>query len=299
MGKKLEKLNPQASARQEKLLLGVVKPPPGHVFYSRDLAAGEPTVISHYSKDKNYFDATLGYIGKAPEYHGDILKIDDLYLTGAALSPMYKKMMRELFNSKFGTSTFSEKWLEKDEKGKDIGKEFIISQIKAPRKLSKIFVLGLGYGMQPKKMVKQAYDSGFNVTVEQAREFHRAYWQWAAGVKRFGDQMAAKFEREGYLVNQFGFRLVPDKKFKALNYMIQSSVSGLMNILIPQILEECPHEKFVGIVHDELLSYGNQALIEESRLGTIRAQERLNKTLNWSVPMRVGFVYSDNLHGAK
>lgn len=291
MGKKLEKLNPQASARSEKLLLGVVKPPPDNVFYSRDLAAGEPTVVAHYSRDKNYFDATLGYIGKAPEYHGDILKIDDLYLTSAALSPMYKKLMRELFNTKFGTLSFPEQWLT--------NKEVILAEVKKPRKLSKIFCLGLSYGMQPKKMVKQAYDSGFNVTLEQAKEFHRAYWQWAAGVKRFGDMMTKKFETDGFLVNQFGFRLMPDKPYKAMNYMIQSSVSGLMNILIPQILDECPHEKFVGIVHDELLSYGNQALIEESRAGTIRAQDRLNKTLNWSVPMRVGFIFSDNLHGAK
>lgn len=291
MAKKLERLNAQATARSEKLLLSTVIPPAGNVFYSRDLAAGEPTVICHYSGDRNYYDAAFAFKGRAPEYRGDLLKIDDIYLTGMSFSPMHKRLMRELFNTKFSQNTFAEQWLA--------DKEVILGQVKKPRKLSKIMVLGLGYSMGPRKMVKQAYDAGYTVTLAEAKEFFNAYWTWAADVKRFGDRMSTLYTKQGYLVNQFGYRLTPDKDYKALNYMIQSSVSGLMNVLIPQILEECPHEKFVGIIHDELLSYGPKSLIEESRNGTVRAQARLNAALKWNVPMQVGFVAGDNLFTAK
>lgn len=291
MGKKLEKLNPQASARQEKLLLSCVKPPESHIFISRDLAAGEPTVICHYSQDHNYHDAAFGMQGKLPYYAGDLLKINDIYLTGMSFSPMHSGLMRELFHTKFGTISFSEQWL--------IDKEVILGQVKKQRKLSKIMVLGLGYSMGPKKMVKQAYDAGYTVTLPQAQEFFKNYWLWAADVKRFGDRMSKLFKQQGYLVNQFGFRLTPDKDYKALNYMIQSSVSGLMNVLIPQILTACPHEKFVGIIHDELISYGPKSLVDTSKSGTILAQKQLNETLKWRVPMQVGFVTGNNLYEAK
>lgn len=291
MAKRLEKLNAQATARREELLLSTVKPPPGNIFYSRDLAAGEPTVICHYSGDRNYFDATFGFKNRAPEYRGDLLKIDDIYLSSMSFSPLHKKLMKELFHTKFGTLSFSEQWLQ--------NKEIILDQIKKPRRLAKIFCLGLGYSMGPRKMVKQAYDNGFVVAESDAKLFFKEYWNWAADVKRFGDKMSALYKKQGYLVNQFGYRLTPDKDYKALNYMIQSSVSGLMNVLIPQILEECPHEKFVGVIHDELISYGSDSLIQESRAGTVRAQARLNAALKWNVPMQVGFVAGDNLFTAK
>ncbi len=291
MGKKLEKLNPQASARAEKLLLSCVKPPEGHIFISRDLAAGEPTVICHYSRDKNYEDAAFNMAGKEPYYAGDLLKINDIYLTGMSFSPMHSALMRELFHTKYGSVSFSQQWL--------IDKEVILSQVKKQRKLSKIMVLGLGYSMGPKKMVKQAYDAGYTVTLPQAQEFFRNYWLWAADVKKFGNRMSALFKKQGYLVNEFGFRLTPDKDYKALNYVIQSSVSGLMNVLIPNILTACPHEKFVGIIHDELISHGPHNLVEASRTGTQLAQKQLNDKLKWRVPMQVGFVYGPNLFESK
>ncbi len=291
MAKKLEKLNPQASARQERLLLSCVKPPEGHIFISRDLAAGEPTVICHYSQDKNYYDAAFGMQNKAPYYAGDLLKISDIYLSSMSFSPMHSVLMRELFHTKFHTMSFSEQWL--------VDKEVILNQVKKQRKLSKIMVLGLGYSMGPKKMVKQAYDAGYTVTLPQAQEFFRNYWLWAKDVKKFGNQMSKLFDKQGYLVNQFGFRLVPDKNYKALNYMIQSSVSGLMNVLIPQILNACPHEKFVGIIHDELISHGPANLRDASLEGTKTAQKQLNDALKWRVPMQVGFVVGHDLFSAK
>jgi hypothetical protein len=66
-----------------------------------------------------------------------------------------------------------------------------------------------------------------------------------------------------------------------------------------KIFEECPHEKFVGIVHDELLSYGPIDMLEASRIGTQIAQDKLNALLRWNLPMTVGFIAGDNLFKAK
>lgn len=297
--KKLEKLNPQATARQEKLLLSCVLPEPDHVFVSVDLSAGEPTVICHYSQDKNYFDATFGMKKKAPYYAGNLLKIDDIYLTGMSFSPMHKALMKEMFHTKFGTVSFSEKWLETNENGQEVGKEFLQGQLKKPRKLSKIMVLGLGYSMGPKKMVKQAYDNGYTVSLKEATEFFNNYWTWAKDVKRFGDLMTKKYQKEGRLINQFGYRLTPDKPYKALNYWIQSSVSGLMNILIPLIFKHCPEAIFCGIIHDELLFQCPISKVEEYRIGVRNATAQLNKMLNWRVSMGTGFVPGQNLFTAK
>lgn len=75
----MTKLNIQGLARGDKGLMSSMIPPPGHVFVSVDLAAGEPSVSAHYSQDRNYFDACFGMVGKEPYYDGDLLRCDDIH----------------------------------------------------------------------------------------------------------------------------------------------------------------------------------------------------------------------------
>ncbi len=85
-------LNVQGLARKEQGLLSYVLPEEGFSFVSVDLGAGEPSVTSHFSKDKNYYAACFGMVGKAPYYDQQgVLQIDDIYLAGASVAPTGKQ----------------------------------------------------------------------------------------------------------------------------------------------------------------------------------------------------------------
>lgn len=159
--------------------------------------------------------------------------------------------------------------------------------------------LALGYGMGPKKMVKQCYDNGYTLDLKTAREFFDAYWQLFSGVKRLGDRLETRFKRDGYLVNPFGYRLVPDKSFKALNYFIQSSVSGILHVYVAKLMALAPWCHFLSVIHDELLVECPVERLEEFRGLKERATQSLNEDLNWTVDIRVGFSPGQDWYSAK
>jgi len=72
VAKKPKKLNVQGLARKEPLLLKCILPDTGNVLVSIDLSAGEPTVTSEFSRDKNYIYATFEGVGKTPFYKDDL-----------------------------------------------------------------------------------------------------------------------------------------------------------------------------------------------------------------------------------
>lgn len=107
----MAKLNPQGLARGDKGLMSSMIPPPGHVFVSVDLAAGEPSVSAHYSQDKNYYDACFGMVGKEPYYDGDLLRCDDIYIMTMSRSPIGKHKVRALFEGGVNGVPFVEQWM--------------------------------------------------------------------------------------------------------------------------------------------------------------------------------------------
>lgn len=294
----MAKLNPQGLARGHKGLMSALVPPPGHVFVSIDLASGEPTVTSHYSQDKNYMAANFGMVGKEPYYDGKTLMIDDIYLMVMSRSPIGSDRLKEAWEAKYDGLTFVEQW------AKD--KEYIQKKVlKKERQLHKILALGLSYSMGPKKLVKQARDSGFTLSPKVAKTFYDCYWELFSGVYRFGKVLEKEFEETGYLVNDFGYRLKPAESYKCLNYFIQSSVSGIISVLYSKFFSICNNLQnvnpiyFVTIIHDEIIISVPEDRLNEAKTLMEQAVASLNEDLGWSVKIRTGWAPGRNLFEAK
>lgn len=287
----MARLNVQGLARKDKRLMSALKAPPGFSYVSCDLSAGEPTVTTHFSQDKNYYDATFGMVGKAPYYAGEILKIDNIYLNVASVSPIGKSKVRELYHTTWNGETFADRWLRDADLIKD--------EIKPLYALHKILALGLSYSMGPRKLVAQAYDAGHTLPFKVSKDFYDKYWTLYGDVYKLGKLLEAKYKRDGFLVNPFGYRLKPDKEYKALNYFIQSSVSGIMHILCAKFFALCSWARFVTIIHDELVMLVPTSRLAEAEACMRLVEESLNADLKWRVKIRVGWKPGTNMYEAK
>lgn len=282
--KKPKRLNVQGLARKEPLLMKCILPDTGNVLVSIDLSAGEPTVTSEFSRDKNYIYATFEGVGKTPFYKDDVLKIDDLYLTVASVSPVGRDEIKANFNY------IQDMWLKDPEAVK--------SKLGKTRKLHKMGALGIGYSMGPKKMVRQFNDAGFKISLKEAQEFHKEYWDLFAGIKRLSDRLTKQVQIDGYLINPFGYRMTPDPR-KAFNYFIQSSVSAIMHVFGMKLFAAAPWARLITVIHDEFIVEIPKDRVEEFRIAKELATASLNEDLKWSVDIRTGFVVGSNWYDAK
>lgn len=283
---KRARLNVQALARRDVRLVGTITADVGETLVSIDLAAGEPTVSTHFSQDANYRWATFDGVGKAPYYNGKVLMIDDIYLMCMSVSPMGAALMRTTFDA----PGFVEQWLTDP--------EVIKKRLKKERQFHKILALGIGYSMGPKKMVNAAYDAGYVLTLAEAKAFHKAYWQLFSGIKTLSDTLTRQCERDGFIVNPFGYRCTP-APHKAFNAFIQSSVSGLMHVYLAILSAKAPYAHLLTVIHDELLMSVPTERLEEFRLAKESATDELNQQLGWSVAVRTGFAIGSNWYEAK
>ncbi len=283
---KRARLNVQALARRDRRLVGCIHASTDTDIISIDLAAGEPSVTTHFSQDKNYRWATFDGVGKAPFYDGRVLMIDDIYLMCMSVSPMGAGIIRK----EFDTTNFADIWLSDPES--------IKSKLKKERQFHKILALGLGYGMGPRKMVNAAYDAGYLLSFSEAKEFHKAYWNLFHGVRVLSDKLAAQVERDGFIVNPFGYRGVPEPR-KAFNFFIQSSVSGIMHVFLAILAAKAPYMHLLTVIHDELLVEVPKDLLETFRKDKEAATKELNAQLGWSVDIRTGFAVGATWYDAK
>jgi hypothetical protein len=158
--------------------------------------------------------------------------------------------------------------------------------------------LALGYGMGPKRMVVQCKDKGYELDLKTARDFYKSYWDLFSGIRRLSISLGNRVKRDGYIVNPFGYRLTPNG-FKALNFFIQSSVSGIMHVFNAKLFAIAPYSKFVTIIHDEVICDVPIDRIEDFRKAKEIATESLNEDLKWTVKIRTGFVFGGSWYEAK
>lgn len=285
--------NVQGLARKERLLMEGLVPPPGCKFASVDLGAGEPSVTAHFSKDPNYYAACFGMVGKEPYYdESGILQIDDIYLMFASVSPLGKDTLRRAFEADWGGLTFAQQWV--------LDSEVIKAKLKKTRALHKVLALAIAYGQAPRGMVNFAYDQGHSLKLNDAKTLYAAYWETLfPGVRNLGQALKNQFNTKGYLINPFGYRLVPETDYLALNYFIQSSVSGIMKVLEEKFYAITPEAKFVTCIHDEAIFSIPEHLVDEAKTNMQIAVESLNTDLGWSVKIRTGWAVGNNLYEAK
>lgn len=285
------KLNSQGLARGDKDLMSCLLPDNGKTIVSVDCSQLEPTVISHYTKDPVYKYAAFEGVGKEPYYASDgVLMIDDMYLMSASKWPIFEDLMRSAFNRKWGELTFTEQWLKDNEVIKGALKKQFRAVVKA-------MVLALGYGAGWKKLRAMAYEHGFIISAAEAKEMHRQFWNTYRYMGAFARHCAERVKEHGCIVNDFGYRLTPEPH-KAFNAVIQSSASGVLDLLQINFFDICKHidrrKDARGLIHDELLFDVPKEFEAECRQDMQRAVDRLNEQLQWDVPIRTGWQSGDN-----
>jgi hypothetical protein len=275
------RLNVQGLARREPLLMGCIKATPGHVIISSDASAGEPTVTTHFSQDTNYRWATFDGVGQRPYYDGHTLKIDDIYLMTASITPVGAPLIRAAWDREWPAGTFADQWLADP--------DMIKSALKGCRQMHKAVALGLSYGMGPKKLQKTLYEQGFDISFAQCKQTFAAYWSLFSGVRTFADRLSRQMERDGYIINPFGYRGVgaPHKSF---NFFVQSAVSGLMHAYLAKLFTRAPYLALLSVIHDELLIECPEDKYGDAQQAIKDATDSLNEDLAWSVKLRFGCV---------
>ena len=280
-------LNIQGLARKEKGLMGSLIPREGNVFVSIDLAAGEPTVVAHYSQDKLYRAAAFDMVGKQPYLDGELLVIDDPYLMFASISPIGKDAVKRAI-----ADGLCERWLTESETFK--------SQLKKTRAFHKTVFLAKMYGQGARGTVNFAADQGEHLDFQTSKTLHHQFWfELFPNVRMLGERLEVQFKRQGYLLNEFGYRMVPERESLALNYAIQSSVSGIIKLFDEFVQQEAPKATWVTVIHDEQIWEIPADRVEDFRLCVQRATQRLNEFLGWTVEIRTGFAPGNNLYEAK
>lgn len=273
------RVNFPALARRDGRLMECLQPArPGDVFISSDFTALEPSISSQYSKDEYYSYASYHGVGKRPYIdENEILRIDDVYLMFASVDPRFKAKVLDFFSKPSNCDL----WLE----NKDSIKENLL---KTPRKKAKPAVLGFGYGMGWKRFITQSFDSGDIVTPAEAKGAHKAYWQLFSGIARFSKTLEVLTKKQGFIENPFGYRLTTDPH-KGYNAFVQSSASGVVDLLCLHFFPNCPEATFVGLVHDEVVYTCAKENAETCRYKQEQSVKWLNETLQFDIPMRLGF----------
>lgn len=284
------KLNIQALARKEKGLMSCLIAEEGYVFVSIDLSSGEPTVVAHYSQDENYIANAFGMAGKKPYWKGELLMLDDPYLSFASISPLGKAAIRKAWDEGlFDTWNDSE-----------AATDAIKAKLKKLRAFHKTLFLALLYGQGPRGMVHFAADNGEVISFAEAKEVHKTFWRKLyPKVGKLADAMIALVEKQGFLVNAFGFRMTPEQPRLALNYRIQSSVSGIIKVAENKLYKLADYALVGPVIHDEILPQIPVALVDHFKTDVGKAFESLNSDLKWTVEIRNGFVPGHNLSEAK
>lgn len=280
-------LNIQGLARKEKGLMGAMIPEDGHSFVSIDLAAGEPTVIAHYSQDPLYNAACFGMVGKDPYWDGDLLMIDSPYMMFGSIAPTGKESIRRAwYEGRF------ENWVKLD----DAARKKVWEGLGFHKTVS----LAKIYGQGARGTVNFAADMGYSLDFQTSKTLHHQFWfDLFPKVRMLGERLEVQFKRQGYLLNEFGYRMVPERESLALNYTIQSSVSGIIKLFDEFVLQEAPWAVWVTVIHDEQIWEIPTDRVEDFHQCVQRATKRLNDFLGWTVEIRTGFAPGGNLYESK
>jgi len=269
---------PALARRDERLMECILPARKGDVFISSDFTALEPSITSQYSKDEYYTYASYTGVGKKP-YIDDkgVLRIPDVYLMFASVDPRFKNKVLDFFSKDENCQL----WLDNPDIIKD-------KYLKKERKKSKPAVLGFGYGMGWKKFISQSFDAGDIVTPKESKGAHKAYWKLFKDIADLAKKLEIQLTKKGHIVNQFGYRMTTESH-KGYNAMIQSSASGVVDLLCLDFFPRCPEATFVSLVHDEVIYSCSKENIEVCRSKQAESVKWLNKTLQFDIPMRLGF----------
>lgn len=155
-----------------KAFFGGMKADPDHSLIHSDAGALEPHVCAYYSRDKSLLKL---YKKGAPP--------NDIYIFFGASTPQYGDIFTSL-------------GYDQDAPNKDAIKA-IKKAYPDERAVCKKIILGCNYGMGPVKLQTELFLAGFNVSLDDAKIMHAAYWECFGGIKEFGRSLKHEWQRNG------------------------------------------------------------------------------------------------------
>lgn len=160
--------------------LEAFEPSKGSTLVYVDFSAQEPHVLAEFSQDPKM----LTLYGPNAKPHLDI------YLYFGAHTELFGKQIRLYYDPDNPT------------------KESLNTAKKACediRKVIKIMVLGMGYGMGPRKLKENVNLAGFKLSLAEASQIYNDYWKFFRGVKNFENALLTMYAaNKGYIVNGRG-----------------------------------------------------------------------------------------------
>lgn len=276
-------VNVQGTQRSETTFTKGMTSKEGYILAELDLTGAEAAVLAHYSRDPRYIFANLIGKNKKPFIDDEgVLMIGDPYVLMGGVSNYHGDEVHKAWKNGINGKSFADLWLEDSEAVKSYFKKW--------RKIWKVLVLGMGYGLGPKSMVTQLNTlHGIKITQEQAKSEFDNYWKLFSGVKAFSDLCTKRFKRgNGRLVNDFGFVVFPKESYAAMNGIIQSIINGIMALFAGFLREKAPYLLPQAIIHDALLVAIPEDKKEDLKRCAKEAMVEVNKVLKWSVEMQSG-----------
>jgi len=153
---------------------------PGMVWVDFDVASLEPVVLTELSQDKTMMKL----------YGPGAKEGQDIYLFNAYHIPKLADNVRKYYNPDNPTPETTE-----------IAKK----QCKKERSISKLITLGSSYGAGPAKIQQSLELEGINLSFDEAKAIHTAYWDLYKGVKTYQAKLLAEWEGHGgWIYNGLG-----------------------------------------------------------------------------------------------
>jgi DNA polymerase I-like protein with 3'-5' exonuclease and polymerase domains len=282
--------NIQALSRNNKPLISALRTDPGWLLVESDFMAGEPTIISALTRDKNYTLINYTLRGKPPYMEGDLFLSSDPYISLMSIAPNTAKIFKDWLESFSSFEMLQHMWVT--------DKDSAIEPIKKYRKLMKIAFLALGYGCQSRKLRQIFNENGFNVSEADCEALFETFWHMFNGVERFNKAMQNIYKRQGYIYNPFGFR-ISTEKHKVYNALIQSSLNGVMSLYIDHLSKSGLVYKPFTIIHDSLVFQIRSE--DRDNVGIVIKDciTKINEELKWSVNVAFDYHIGENMYDCK
>lgn len=259
----------------EKVILRHLKCDEGWIGVHADLAAIEPTITAHYSDDPSLLKVFRDGLG-------------DIYLDLAL----------EIFKD---NKELQEGYKPYEKITSDIKKRF-----DKERKIAKIVQLAVQYMGTKHTVARNINKEGFNVSIEEAEEYVKAYWRKFRRVAEFNYKLREQNRRDGHLRNVMGRIIqVPDPEYKDLsNRFIQSSGHDVLILWVTNIYKLC---RTNGVLIRPILldchdSTSNQCLkseVEKLKRIYTEALKNVNDKLGLSVTIKMEMKEFKTMAGLK
>jgi DNA polymerase I-like protein with 3'-5' exonuclease and polymerase domains len=187
--------------------LECLKPRPGYVFVQMDVDALEPVVLAELSGDSAMMNL-----------YGPGAKPNDIYLfVGASIPALRDEVCAYGYDPLNPTSDAI---------------RITKKKAKRIRSICKVLHLSAGYGAGPRKIWETLIQSDIDISLDDVKEIHKAYWKLFGGVVDYQNKLKAEWaDNGGWFINGRGMPMPVSKRLEKdiLNRCIQST--GHINLL--------------------------------------------------------------------